>query len=974
MAGSRLSKVKDDKTKKRKRDINEGDLQTKRPKAHQQAGEANGHERRTSRIEPTSDNVGTSSSPQNDMTIEETNPIKRALANLEDEDAGWRISKPMGGRMLDIDPILTADEQYLILAYNTSIQVYTATDSLLLRRIPITSIDASAPNSITPASIVSTRLSYSNTDYVWVACSDGELYRVSWKDADERPRRFRTVSGTAKAMTVLPNNSGKGDIVLVAESDKPYRMELVAYDGQNPSSPLSKNILALKKPGNGLQLIEASQDGRVLVGALNDRLFLGVATHARDAAFEQTQYDFISFDTPDLITALDLRVYPRSSLGGSGKDRRGDSDNVVDVIVGGARGAIYLYHDAVLKSQALGKSNAQKEIIQAQKYHWHRKAVHSLKWSRDGNYMVSGGSEQVLVMWQMDTSKKDFLPHLSGSVENIVVSASGSSYVLHLDDNSAMIISTAEMKPTAYVSGIQSAAVDVTPPKDLLVQRVWTAPKHVKRPIPAAIRPTEPSKLHVCVGNGRQATMTGDFSAPLLQSFDLESFMSVSKQALARTHPTDVNMTNKGHPIDEPLVTHIAFSGDGKWLASVDDWIPSTRDVDTVSSDLKDQFIKERHEVYLKFWQVRDGDESIALVSRVNSPHATNHPETVLDLASNTEAACFATIGADGMVRLWRPRTRQQHSTKGSNGHDVTWGCSQVIPVGDGLGEDTIVDATTDGSAPVKMQGSVAFSEDGSTIFAAFGAADAGFVFVINASTGEIIKTLEGLWKGKLQSIRTLLQYVIVLSDELHVYDVVSDDLRYGIVVPAVPGVDELLQLAVDPVSGYFAVTLPLGDISSVGIFHPEVPEPLIVRSTPHRIVSLVSSPGTSGFIALDDAAQIWVISEGSDPLSLAAAQPLQDLRLEDVPVGGDDDRKIVLLGKEFGGEESDDEMEEAQEADETEDVEMEDDDIHANVVPQQYLADIFDAAPAFAAVSVEDMFYKVTSLLATKPLSATPA
>jgi NET1-associated nuclear protein 1 (U3 small nucleolar RNA-associated protein 17) len=68
--------------------------------------------------------------------------------------------------------------------------------------------------------------------------------------------------------------------------------------------------------------------------------------------------------------------------------------------------------------------------------------------------MISGGSENVLVIWQMDTGKKDFLPHLSGSVENIVVSPNGSSYVLHLDDNSAMIISTAEMKPTAYISGI----------------------------------------------------------------------------------------------------------------------------------------------------------------------------------------------------------------------------------------------------------------------------------------------------------------------------------------------------------------------------------------------------------------------------------------------------------------------------------------------------------------------------------------
>ncbi|KOS19198.1 U3 small nucleolar RNA-associated protein 17 [Escovopsis weberi] len=905
---------------------------------------------------------------------------RKALAAYpEDDGAGWRISKPMGGRMLDVDPILTADEQHLILTYNTSIQVYTAADSLLLRRIPITSIDAaSSPNGITPANIVSTRLSRSNPDCLWVACSDARVYHVNWRRPDEKHQSFKTASGTVKSLAVLPGSSNRGDVVLVAESDKPHRMELVAYSVQDCTSPLSKNILALKKPGNGLQLIEASQDGQVLVGALNDRLFLGVATHAGDAAFEQLQYDFFSWDVPDLITALDFRVYPRSKQGGGlggGKDRR-ETDRVVDIIAGGARGAIYLYHDAVLRSQALGKSGSQKDIIQAQKLHWHRKAVHSVKWSLDGHYVISGGSEQVLVLWQLDTSKKDFLPHLSGSIENIVVSASGSSYVLHLDDNSAMIISTAEMKPTAYISGIQSAALDVSTPKDLLVQRVWNAPKDVYRPIPAAIRPTEPSKLHVCVGNGRQATMTGGFSAPLLQSFDLESFTSVSRQALARTQPTDVNLTNKGHPIDEPLITHIAFSGDGKWLASVDDWAPAPKDVESVGSDFKDQFIKERHEVYLKFWQVGQGEEPIALVSRVNAPHATTHPENVLDLASNNATACFATIGADGMVRLWRPRSRQH----GSNDRDVAWACSQVIPVGDNLGEDAVIDVAAEApAAPVRAQGSVAFSEDGSTVFAAFGGADAGFVHVINASTGEIVKTLEGLWKGKLQSVRTLAQYVIVLSDELCVYDVVSDDLRYGITIPAVPGVGQLLQLAVDPVSGYFAVTLPLGEISSVGIFHPESPEPIIVRSTPHRIVSLVSSPGTSGFIALDDAAQVWVISEGSDPSSLIAAQPLQDLGLDEVSATDMDtsekEKKMVVL---FDGAESDNEMDVegaedkgGEKEDEDEDVDMADDDVHTSVIAQQQLTDIFDAAPSFAAVSVEDMFYKVTSLLASKPLSA---
>lgn len=588
--------------------------------------------------------------------------------------------------------------------------------------------------------------------------------------------------------------------------------------------------------------------------------------------------------------------------------------------------------------------------------------------------MISGGSENVLVTWQMDTAKKDFLPHLSGSVENIVVSATGSSYVVHLDDNSTMILSTAEMKPTAYVSGIQSAALNVSIPKDLLVQRLWTSPDHVHRPIPAAIRPSEPSKLHVCVGNGRQATMSGEFSAPLLQSFDLETFTSILKQPLARTQPTDVNMTNRGEPIDEPHITHMSFSADGKWLASVDDWKPAERDVDNVTPDQRTQFIRERHEVHLKFWEVGSGDHPAALVSRINSPHATSYPEDVLDLATGPGSPCFATIGGDGVVRIWRPRLRKSGGivAKGADGHDLySWGCAQVIPIGDGLGQEAAVDLVN-AERTARPQGSIAFSEDGSTIFAAFGGDDMGAVYVIDAASGEVVKTLQDLWSGQLRKIEALSPFLVILSDELRVYDVVGDELWSGIKIPDVTSAAELLQLTVDHKSGHFAVALPVGNVSSIGIFDPEEPEPLLVRTVPHRVVSLVAAPDTSGFVALDDSAQVWTITEESDPSSLAAIQPLEDLRL-DGPTASPAGKSVASLIGEDVDMDDDNEDVDADGVQDREDVDMDDDDdgVHASVIAQQHLADIFDAAPAFSGPSVEDMFYKVTNLLGAKPLAA---
>ena len=274
------------------------------------------------------------------------------------------------------------------MTYNTSLQIYSAADSLLVRRIPISTLDTSAPKGSTPANIVATRLSTQNPDFVWVACSDGQIYHVEWTHGAEISPAFQTDSGTAKAMVVVPAQGQKteGELILVMESDKSNRMEVNAYQGFTSSRPKVRfsSVLVLKKPGSGLQLLEASADGQVLVGAFHDRLFLGVASHSGATELDKPQYDFYSFDAPDLITTLDLRIYKRSaSTAGSRKTQVG-SDTVVDIIAGGARGGIYVYHDALTRVQALGKPQAGKDGIQVQKFHWHRKAVHSVKWSRDG--------------------------------------------------------------------------------------------------------------------------------------------------------------------------------------------------------------------------------------------------------------------------------------------------------------------------------------------------------------------------------------------------------------------------------------------------------------------------------------------------------------------------------------------------------------------------------------------------------------
>jgi NET1-associated nuclear protein 1 (U3 small nucleolar RNA-associated protein 17) len=94
-----------------------------------------------------------------------------------------------------------------------------------------------------------------------------------------------------------------------------------------------------------------------------------------------------SFKVPDMIASLDVRIEDRTNKQLKNKQSYPGSNVVLDVAVGGARGAIYRYSDLLAGLHSPEKAKAaKKDLLQAQKYHWHRRAVHAVKWSRDGKY------------------------------------------------------------------------------------------------------------------------------------------------------------------------------------------------------------------------------------------------------------------------------------------------------------------------------------------------------------------------------------------------------------------------------------------------------------------------------------------------------------------------------------------------------------------------------------------------------------
>ena len=615
----------------------------------------------------------------------------------------------------------------------------------------------------------------------------------------------------------------------------------------------------------------------------------------------------------------------------------------------------------------------------------------------------------------------DFLPHLSASIENIVVSARGSSYALHLDDNSAMVLSTAEMKPTTYVSGVQTLICPQPFSKDELVRRVGQQYTSRLFKTPAAINPSDTSRISFCVGNGQQISHSGSGpSTPLIQTLDLNTIQSISKQALTRTNPTDINMTARGHSITEPRITKMAYSRDGSWFATADDWQPPSRDVDSLEGGAS-----ERREVYLKFWAVSSEDHSLELVTRINAPHHSGRSEPVFDLAADPSSHRFATIGRDGVVRLWQPALRKRDGiiVKSQSGRPLqTWSCAQAVHLRESAVPDE-ADALAARANPQQESGALGFSEDGSTLVCAFGSAHESAVYIIDAESGVVRAALNGLCQGAIQGVGLLGSNLIVVSDDLVVYDVVLDELVYGIqlrprgaaaaATPATTdGVQQkskqqqqhsnatapsiLTHLALDHQTSSFAVAVSrrkleaLGVRTELAVFRVPAagsgsavaggPEPELVREFPHPVTAVVPAAGSSGFLVLDAAAQLWSVARGTETRS-AFAQPLADLHLDvdadaEDPAGAGEQKAVAALIEP--ADDNDDEDEEEQDANAM-DIDGATDggadaDVYPAVVPPQRLAELFDAAPAFAMPPIEDIFYQVAKLFSSSSTSSSTA
>jgi NET1-associated nuclear protein 1 (U3 small nucleolar RNA-associated protein 17) len=593
-----------------------------------------------------------------------------------------------------------------------------------------------------------------------------------------------------------------------------------------------------------------------------------------------------------------------------------------------------------------------------------------------------------LCLWQLGAGRRTTLPYLMAAISQIIVSPSGAGYAIQLEDNSIMVLSTAELEAKTSIAGVQSYFLDSDVFEEAVRSRNdgewWAALSH-RLSAPAAIDPLRPSQILAAVSSSIVKS-SNEPPTPYIQRFDISTNRHIHRQAITRNNATHMNESPDGNLIREPDVTHLQISSDGRWMATVEEWTPPPNDLAHVDFGWAAliEGVESRREVYLKFWRRSMEHHVWSLDTRIEVPHVRpdGSPGRIFALVAEPKTHGFATAGDDGYVRIWKPKTRLSDGrfVRGARGKKkgmVIWSSRHSIFLGRAVESiDEEADSPARNEPPTAC---MAYSTDGSILAVGQvlpGGQSSGQIHLIDTASGQLQRTMIGIWQSGLTGLAFLDQYLLVVSNSLHVWDLVQNKLKYCLTLTertlalgarlAVNQHDKTFALALPPSSDDLQTVLD----SRVLILRPSEPTPVFSITIPNLALALLPTQGSPGYVILDSAAEIRTIT----PMAAAGIPMISQIAASEGGLLQDEDTEAAAESNE----EEDDEMDvdhqletngypvEAELEEELEDA-IEDEENDQPIVRPEQLAEIFDSGPSFALPPVRNLFDAVVGLYARK-------
>lgn len=225
-----------------------------------------------------------------------------------------------------------------------------------------------------------------------------------------------------------PPRAGHSDI----PQDESCIVLRVSLKTQGTSSPEKA-----QKPSQVVPIGKTRATAGLAISASGERLIAIAGHKAYVAQISNLKSGFIKFVSPELLTCL--AVHPFEDY----------------FATGDAIGVVRLWYCLDPK---LVKVVGVEKKSQTSTLHWHAHTVSSIAFTANGAYLLSGGEESVLVIWQVHSGKREFVPRVGSPIKNIVVSpprAAEEEYLLGLADASYTFVSSSTLKLTRVFARIR---------------------------------------------------------------------------------------------------------------------------------------------------------------------------------------------------------------------------------------------------------------------------------------------------------------------------------------------------------------------------------------------------------------------------------------------------------------------------------------------------------------------------------------
>lgn len=274
--------------------------------------------------------------------------------------------------------------RYLLLPYDTAINIYATSTSLLVRRLQLSRSDR----------ISAFALSSTNASHLFVSTSSGSIEKWDWSEGTklEYWNTLVTIHSLATSMPVQAE-TGNGLVYTVdrtvdRKGEGQWRLTVHRLLGGSEAS--KTDLGTLLKYSDPLTFVKILDNGRTVIVTSGSRVIIGTSDMPSPDSLKDLSYVWRDVSCPEWITSIDVQLRPYDKTLKKPKSPKKAFHGAVDIAVGTLRGQIIIYDDLLENLIRIERGTKAQQVdgVSSRRLHWHRSAVLALKWSMDGTYVI----------------------------------------------------------------------------------------------------------------------------------------------------------------------------------------------------------------------------------------------------------------------------------------------------------------------------------------------------------------------------------------------------------------------------------------------------------------------------------------------------------------------------------------------------------------------------------------------------------